>query len=107
MLRDWHMRAEHAAVWSAIDALAAQTGRTPCALAVVAGLDATTFKRSARIGETGLPRWPSVGTIARVLRATGTSFEAFGAYVDELTKGYVAPPEVRPVLERRVPKVAA
>ena len=42
-----------------------------------------------------------------VLAVTGTSFADFGAFVDALVKGYVASADVRPVLQRRVPKRAA
>lgn len=89
-----------------IDEPAAHSSTKPCALAKAASLDSTVFNKFKRFGDTGLPRWPNAETIVRVLPATGTSFAAFGAYVDETTKGYVAPVEERPVLRRRMPKVA-
>lgn len=53
---DRRMSARQAAVWSAIDEIAAQTGRTPSALAKASGLDQTAFIKSKRFGDSGLPR---------------------------------------------------
>jgi phage repressor protein C with HTH and peptisase S24 domain len=67
----------HDQVWTAIDALAARHGLSPSALARKAGLDATTFNRSKRLGPDGRLRWPSTESIAKVLEATGASLADF------------------------------
>lgn len=59
----------HADIWAGLDALAAAHGLTPSALARLAGLDATAFNRSKRIGQDGRERWPSTETVARALAA--------------------------------------
>ena len=75
----------HSAIWDAIDALATRHGFTASGLAKVAGLDATAFNRSKRISRDGRERWPSTESIAKLLEATGESFDAFlsggGAYI--------------------------
>ena len=69
----------HDQVWTAVDALAARHGLSPSALARKAGLDATTFNRSKRLGPDGRLRWPSTESIAKVLEATGASIADFVA----------------------------
>jgi phage repressor protein C with HTH and peptisase S24 domain len=75
----------HSAIWDAIDSLAARHGFTPSGLAKLAGLDATAFNRSKRVSRDGRERWPSTESIAKLLEATGESFDAFlsagGAYL--------------------------
>ncbi len=70
----------HDQVWAAIDALAHRLEMSPSALARQAGLDPTTFNPSKRFAPSGVKaRWPSTESIAKVLNATGTSFEDFAA----------------------------
>ncbi|MEO6012466.1 MAG: helix-turn-helix transcriptional regulator [Devosia sp.] len=75
----------HSAIWDAIDALARRHGFTPSGLAKLAGLDATAFNLSKRISKDGRGRWPSTESIAKLLEATGESFDGFlsngGAYL--------------------------
>ena len=71
----------HADIWRAIDALAADKGLTASGLARRAGLDPTTFNKSKRITREGKPRWPSTESIAKILDATGSSLDAFTAYI--------------------------
>lgn len=67
----------HSAIWDAIDSLAARHGFTASGLAKLAGLDATAFNKSKRISRDGRERWPSTESIAKLLEATGESFDGF------------------------------
>lgn len=71
----------HDQIWGAIDALAERYGFTASGLAKRAGLDATTFNRSKRVGADGRERWPSTGSLAKILAATGASLDEFMALV--------------------------
>lgn len=74
-------RLTHARVWSAVDALARRYGLSSSGLAKRAGLDPTAFNKSKRITGEGRPRWPTTESIAKVLEATGASFDEFTALV--------------------------
>lgn len=67
----------HQDLWKAIDALAARRGATPSGLAKQAGLDATTFNPSKRVGKDGRPRWPSTESLFRALDAVGADLGEF------------------------------
>lgn len=69
----------HSAIWDAIDALAERHGLSPSGLARIAGLDATAFNKSKRVSKDGRERWPSTESLAKVLEATGESFDQFVA----------------------------
>jgi phage repressor protein C with HTH and peptisase S24 domain len=75
----------HAAIWEGIDAIARRHGLSVSALARLAGLDSTAFNMSKRVSRDGRERWPSTESIAKILEATGESFESFmagsGAYM--------------------------
>jgi phage repressor protein C with HTH and peptisase S24 domain len=75
----------HSAIWDAIDALATRHGFTASGLAKIAGLDATAFNPSKRMSKDGRGRWPSTESIAKLLDATGETFDGFlsggGAYL--------------------------
>ena len=79
------MPLSHSAIWDAIDAIAERHGFSASGLARVAGLDATAFNRSKRVSKDGRERWPSTESIAKILEATGESFDQFlsagGAFV--------------------------
>lgn len=87
--RKWSPVLSHARVWQAIDGLAARHGLSASALARRAGLNATTFNRSKRVGGDGRPRWPSMESIAKVLEATGASL---GEFFVLLSRAEGAPP---------------
>lgn len=74
-------RLTHTKVWTAIDALAKRYGLSPSGLAKRAGLDPTSFNKSKRVTGEGRPRWPTTESIAKVLQATGASFDEFSALV--------------------------
>lgn len=67
----------HDQIWIAIDRLAERYGLSASGLARRAGLDATSFNRSKRIGPDGRKRWPSTESVAKVLAATGASLDDF------------------------------
>ena len=71
----------HDDIWRAIDALAAEHGLSASGLARRAGLDATAFNPSKRIGGDGRARWPSTESVAKVLAATGIGIDAFASLV--------------------------
>ncbi|MEH3117772.1 MAG: helix-turn-helix transcriptional regulator [Methylorubrum populi] len=72
----------HEQIWTAIDRLAERHGYSASGLARRAGLDATSFNRSKRVGPDGRKRWPSTESIAKVLAATGASLDDFLRLVD-------------------------
>ncbi|MCC5978957.1 MAG: helix-turn-helix transcriptional regulator [Salinarimonas sp.] len=72
----------HAQIWAAIDRLAEQNGLSASGLARRAGLDATSFNKSKRIGSDGRERWPSSESIAKILAATDTDIRGFVDLVD-------------------------
>ena len=88
---------DHQDVWRALDTLAAEHGLSASGLARLAGLNPTTFNRSKRLTLDGHARWPSTESIAKVLRATGASLEAFTA----LVTGAPGQAQARPL--RRLP----
>lgn len=71
----------HKQVWQALDTIAKQNDMSISALARKAGLDATSFNNSKRVGPTGRPRWPSTESVAKVLEVTGTPLQEFSALV--------------------------
>ena len=71
----------HEEIWRALDALAAENGLSASGLARKAGLDATAFNPSKRIGSDGRARWPSTESLAKVLGATSTGMADFAALV--------------------------
>ncbi|SDD10554.1 S24 family peptidase [Belnapia rosea] len=91
----------HEEIWRALDALAAENGLSASGLARKAGLDATAFNPSKRIGADGRARWPSTESLAKVLTATGTGMADFAA----LVTGMAALPRGRGGLGRRIPLI--
>ncbi len=67
----------HESVWAAIDALAERHSLSASGLARRAGLDPTTFNKSKRYASDGRARWPSTESLAKVMEATGSSFDEF------------------------------
>ncbi|ODS03661.1 DNA-binding protein, partial [Methyloceanibacter marginalis] len=62
-------------------ALARRYGLSASGLAKRAGLDPTAFNKSKRVTGEGRPRWPTTESIAKVLGATGASFDDFTALI--------------------------
>lgn len=92
----------HEDIWRAIDALASEHGLSASGLARRAGLDATAFNPSKRTGVDGRARWPSTESVAKVLSATGTGFEAFASLV---TGAPVLSRSGRAAIARRIPLI--
>ena len=67
----------HQDIWQAIDNFAFQQQMSCSGLARFSGLDATTFNKSKRWSKYGQPRWPSTGSIAKILNSTGKTLEDF------------------------------
>lgn len=88
----------HSAIWNGIDQLARRHGLSVSGLARLAGLDATAFNKSKRVSKDGRERWPSTESIAKILEATGESFDRFlsegGAYSQDAMPGFLATPSV-------------
>ena len=88
----------HSAIWNGIDELARRHGLSVSGLARLAGLDATAFNKSKRISRDGRERWPSTESIAKILTATGESFDQFlaggGAYAQSPAGAFFAAPSV-------------
>ena len=93
----------HEDVWRALDALAAEYGLSASGLARRAGLDATAFNPSKRVGADGRARWPSTESVAKVLSATGTGIEQFAALVTGAPA--LLRDAARAVAQRRIPLI--
>lgn len=79
------MPLSHSQLWKAVDALARREGLSASGLARRAGLDATSFNPSKRMGpgDPPRPRWPSTESLTRILQATGVSLADFAALADD------------------------
>ncbi len=84
----------HNQIWLAIDTLAEKYRLTASGLARKAGLDATTFNRSKRIGPDGRERWPSTESLSKILVATGASLDEFMGLVSRRNP----PPRMIPLI---------
>ena len=86
----------HSAIWDAIDSAARRHGLTASGLAKVAGLDPTALNLSKRVSKDGRGRWPSTESLAKIVEATGETFEAFlamgGAFVQSSSQPRLALP---------------
>ena len=67
----------HMEVWAKIDKVAEIRGITASALARGCHMDATAFNKSKRFTSQGQPRWPSAGTLAKVIDFSGMTDEEF------------------------------
>ena len=67
----------HMEIWSKIDKVAKKKGITASALAKGCHMDATAFNKSKRFTPQGQPRWPSSGTLAKVIEFAGMTDEEF------------------------------
>ena len=77
----------HKQIWEAIEKFAASRQLSCSGLAKKGGLDPTTFNRSKRWSKFGQPRWPSMGSIAKILTATNSNMDEFTQMVMESEEG--------------------
>ena len=91
----------HQLLWNAISKLAQLNGLTCSGLAKLSGLDSTTFNKSKQFSSDGTPRWPSCGTIAKIISATNTSVIDFAKLCMPDT---TAPDSAHPIPKRNCKK---
>lgn len=72
----------HYQIWHAIELFAKEHGMTCSGLAKRSGLDPTTFNKSKRATVFGQPRWPSTGTISKILSATNAAPQDFFKFIN-------------------------
>ena len=73
----------HDQIWMAIEKFACEHGMSCSRLARSSGLDPTTFNKSKRWSKFGQPRWPSTGSIAKILSSTGQNIGDFIKYIHD------------------------
>ena len=73
----------HDQIWMAIEKFACEHGMSCSGLARTSGLDPTTFNKSKRWSKFGQPRWPSTGSIAKILSSTGQKIDDFVKYIHD------------------------
>ena len=71
----------HEELWRGITNVAKWMNLSCSGLAIMSGLDATTFNKSKRIGRGGHHRWPSTYSLACVLRAAGIGLGDFEKFM--------------------------
>ncbi|MDR2098687.1 MAG: hypothetical protein LBO78_01520 [Rickettsiales bacterium] len=75
------LQESHGRIWGAIDRIARAHGLSTSGLALSVGLDATAFNPSKRAYPDGRLRWPSTGTVCRIMQKYKMDFAAFGRYM--------------------------
>lgn len=70
----------HSIFWNTLENLAKSHGLSRSGLAKLSGLDATTFNKSKQFSPDGTPRWPSCGTIIKVIKALDLSPQEFAKF---------------------------
>lgn len=71
----------HAELWAGIQNLAKHLKISCSRLAVISGLDPTTFNHSKTYSKYGQLRWPNMSSIAQILDATGLTLEEFARFL--------------------------
>lgn len=74
---------KHMDLWRAIDTCACKNAMSCSRLAIKSGLSSTTFNKSKRCDKNGKPRWPSVSTLVKMLKANNISFTEFAKLIPE------------------------
>lgn len=73
----------HNQIWQAIELFAKEHGFSVSGLAKYSGLDPTSFNRSKRSSLYGQPHWPSMLSIAKILKATNSQPDDFFKFIHE------------------------
>lgn len=82
MIDDDRLAQQHAAIWAAIDDVAAHADKSASRLSILSGQDSTALNKSKRrLGEA--LRFPTMETIARILDVAGMTYAQFGILVDK------------------------
>ncbi len=76
----------HSDVWYAIDCFASEHKLSCSGLARRSGLDPTIFNKSKRWSKYGQPRWPSTGSIAKILSAMNSTVSDFTKFFQSRQK---------------------
>lgn len=82
MIDDDRLAQQHAAIWAAIDEVAAHAGLSVSRLSILSGQDSTALNKSKRLRGEAM-RFPGMENIARVLDVAGMTYAQFGALVDK------------------------
>lgn len=72
----------HYQVWHAIELFAKEHGFSVSGLARRSGLDPTSFNKSKRSSVYGQPHWPSMLSIAKILKATNSKPNDFFKFIE-------------------------
>jgi len=78
----------HNELWCGIRNLAAEFNISCSRLAVISGLNPTTFNPSKYTDKHGHPRWLSTYSISRILDATGLTLSEFAKFLPSDTHKY-------------------
>ncbi len=71
----------HEEIWHAIELFAHEHNMSCSGLARRSGLDPTTFNKSKRFSKYEQPRWPSTGSIAKIITATNSNPQDFFKFI--------------------------
>lgn len=71
-MQDKYILYNHA-LWATINYIAKKNGKSCSGLAILCGMDATSFNISKRKSKYGQPRWITGDTLVKILTATGTT----------------------------------
>ena len=71
----------HDELWRAINNLAKHLEISCSRLAIISGLDPTTFNHSKTCSKCGQMRWPNMSSIAHILDATGLTLAEFAQFL--------------------------
>ncbi len=77
------MKMDCETIWLAIENAAREHGISCSRLALLSGMDATAFNKSKRVTAAGKPHWPSVETIAKIMRTLDISWTEFAKFFPE------------------------
>ncbi len=74
----------HLDIWNTIDEIAKEQNLSPSRLAIICGLDPTTFNKCKRNDPTGREHYPSFASVVKVLNKMNMSITDFGVICDRL-----------------------